>query len=58
MRKDVLYWNTETDEILTYDEFRKMAIDYINSQEWEDGGKPTVPEVMENMDNVIEYEEF
>lgn len=51
------YLNVLTGETITEKEFRQMAIDYINSQEWEDGGKPSISEVMLNMDDVIEIEE-
>jgi hypothetical protein len=51
------YLNVLTNEEITEKEFRHMAIDYINSNEWEDGGKPSVSEVMLNMDDVIEIEE-
>lgn len=48
------YLNEMTNEEITEKEFRQMAIDYINSNEWEDGGKPSVSEVMENMDYIVE----
>lgn len=52
-----LYKNLETGEVLTRRQFEELARDYINSREWEDGGRPTVSEVMLNMDDVIELDE-
>lgn len=48
------YYNELTGEIITETEFRMLALDYINNNEWEDGGKPSVYEVMINMDYINE----
>ena len=51
------YFNEETNEVITYDQYRQLAIDYINKGAWETECKPTIAEVMENMDYITRYEE-
>lgn len=52
-----LYINTNTGEIITYEQFRQLAYDYIINTDWTDRDIPDVQEVMLNMDDIELYEE-
>lgn len=47
------YINMENDEILTHAQFIEYAQNFIDSKEWEDGSRPSIDEVMLNLDNIL-----
>ena len=52
-----MYYNEKTDEIITKEKFKEIAKHYIETHEWEDGNKPSLNEVMINMDWIYKLKE-